>query len=265
MGQFLCGCLFGSVWSFLWLFIWVRLHHWVSDTLTGRTRVRTKAATEMLIRRRLNTLKKPVEEYELTVDVVLVPSNKNMADRLTRVPQRCFTAMKMKNGPKPLIGAIHVDELNAEKIMAIHRSSGHPGLRRTTYFVRRISPATPRAASKMAIRTCEECQSIDPAPVHWGKETLKVDDNWQRKGMDITRYSVHLFQTLTDCGPSSFSIWRQLARQDSVSVIRGPPHELLTYNDTAFCRREFKAFANDWGVNLWFRCAYVPAGNGIAE
>ena len=68
--------------------------HAPSDTLTGRTRVRTKAATEMLIRRWLNTLKKLVEEYDLTVDVVLFPSNKNMADRLTRVPQRWFTAMK---------------------------------------------------------------------------------------------------------------------------------------------------------------------------
>ena len=62
--------------------------------------MRTKAAIEMLIRRRLNTLKKLVEEYELTVDGVLVPSNKNMADRLTKVPQRWFTAMKMENGPK---------------------------------------------------------------------------------------------------------------------------------------------------------------------
>ena len=77
---------------------------------SGRTRVRTKSAKEMLIRGRLNILKKLVGEYELTVNVVLVPSNKNMADRLTRVPQRWFTAIKMENGPKPLIGAIHVDE-----------------------------------------------------------------------------------------------------------------------------------------------------------
>ena len=111
----------------------VCVHHWVSDTRTGRTRVRIKAATEMLIRRRLNTLKKLVEEYELTVYVVLIPSNKNMADQLTRVSQRWFTAMKMENGPKPLIGAIHVDELNVDQIMAIHRSSGHLVLRRTSW------------------------------------------------------------------------------------------------------------------------------------
>ena len=50
--------------------------------------------------------------------------------------------------------------------MAIHRSSGYPGVRRTIYFVRRICPATPKAAVKMAIRTCEECQSIDPTRAH---------------------------------------------------------------------------------------------------
>ena len=71
------------------------------------TQVHTKVATEMLIRRRLNTLKKLVEEYELTM--VLVPSNKNMANGLTRVPQRWFTAIKMENGPKPLIGALHIE------------------------------------------------------------------------------------------------------------------------------------------------------------
>ena len=104
----------------------------------------------------------------------------------------------MANGPKPLIGAIHVDELDADQIMAIHRSSEHSGVWHTTYFVRRICPATPRAAVKMAIRTCEECQSIDPAPVHWEKGTLEVDDKWQRLGMDITHYGAHHFLTPTD-------------------------------------------------------------------
>ena len=222
----------------------------------------------MLIRRQLNTLKKLVEEYELIVGMVLVPSNKNMANRLMRVPQQWFTAIKMENGPKSLICAIHVDELDADQIMAIHRSSGHPGVQHTTYSVRRICPATPRAAVKITIRTCEECPSTSPL----GKGTLEVDDNWQR--MDITHYGAHHFLMLTDCGPLRFSIWRQLARQDSASMIRqletvffehGPPHKLFRDNDTAFCSRKFRAFANDWGVNFRFRCAYVPAWNGIAE
>ena len=92
--------------------------------------------------------------------------------------------------------------------------------------------------------------------------------------MDITHYVARHFLTLTDCGPSRFSIWKQLARQDSVTVIRqleavfferGPPHELLSDNDPAFCSSEFRAFAREWKINLRFRCAYAPAGNVIAE
>ena len=110
-----------------------------------------------------------------------------------RVPQRWFTAIKMDNGPKPLISAIHMDELDVDQIMAIHRSSGHLGVRCTTDFVRKICPVIPRAAAKMAIRTCEECQSIHQAPVHCEKGTWKVDDNWQGSGMDITHYGAHHF------------------------------------------------------------------------
>ena len=193
----------------------------------------TKAVTEMLMRRRLNTLKKLVEEYELTV--VLFLSNKNMADQLTRVPQRWFPAIKMENGLTPLTSTIHVDELDTDQIMAIHRISGHLGVWRTTYFVRRICPATPRAAVKMAITTCEECQSIDSAPVHREKGTLEEDDNWQRLGIDITHYGAHHFLTLTDCGLSHFSIggnWQDKTRQlETVFFECGPPHKLFTDND----------------------------------
>ena len=92
--------------------------------------------------------------------------------------------------------------------------------------------------------------------------------------MDITHHGVYHFLTITDCGPSQFSVWRQLAQQDSASVIRqleevfferGPPRELLTDNDTAFRSKEFRTFADAWGVSLRFCCAYAPAGNGIAE
>ena len=63
-----------------------------------------------------------------------------------------------------------------------------------------VDTKTPRAAVKIAIRTCEECQSIGPAPVHWEKGTLKVGNNWQRVGMNITHYGAHHFLTLIDCG-----------------------------------------------------------------
>ena len=101
-----------------------------------------------------------------------------------------------------------------------------------------------------------------------------MNSNWQKLGMDTTHYSTHHFLMLMDCGPSCFSIWKQLARQDSVSVIHqleavffecGPPHEILMNNDTTFHSKEFKAFAHEWGIHWRFCCAYTPAGNGIAE
>ena len=46
---------------------------------------------------------------------------------------------------------------------------------------------------------------------------------------------------------------------------KGPPAELLTDNGAAFSRVEFGRFAENWGIQLRFRCAYVPPGNGIVE
>lgn len=57
-----------------------------SHTLTGEALIHTKAANEMLIRRQLNTLEKLVDEYSLSIDDMLVKSNENQADKLTRVP-----------------------------------------------------------------------------------------------------------------------------------------------------------------------------------
>ena len=49
----------------------VTVYYWVSETLTGKARVKTKASSDMLIRRRLGTLKSLIEEYQLDLDVTL--------------------------------------------------------------------------------------------------------------------------------------------------------------------------------------------------
>ena len=72
---------------------------WISDALTGKARVRTKAENEMLIRRRLDTIIKLVKEYALSMNVSLVKSSQNKADRLTRVPQKWLDATKRNTGP----------------------------------------------------------------------------------------------------------------------------------------------------------------------
>ena len=52
--------------------------------------------------------------------------------------------------------------------------------------------------------------------------------------------------------PALFGSWR-------------PCFELLTDNATTFSGEAFSRFAERWGVRMRFRCAYVPAGNGIVE
>ena len=62
-------------WKASVIYLWTDsacVHWWISDTLTGKARVRTKAASEMLIRRRLSTLQELAVEYRLTIDVALV-------------------------------------------------------------------------------------------------------------------------------------------------------------------------------------------------
>ncbi|MPC30392.1 hypothetical protein E2C01_023655 [Portunus trituberculatus] len=66
----------------------VTVHRWISDSLSGKSRLRTKAASEMLIRQRISLVTSLVDECGLQVQVSLVLSESNKADALTRVPQR---------------------------------------------------------------------------------------------------------------------------------------------------------------------------------
>ena len=48
------------------------MHQWITDALSGKARLTTRASSEMLIRRQLSTLVKNIREYNLTMDAVLV-------------------------------------------------------------------------------------------------------------------------------------------------------------------------------------------------
>ena len=243
------------------------VHQWVSDGLTGKSRLKTKAANEMLIRRRVAIVIALVEEYNLHVTVSLVPSHENKADSLTRVPEKWLRKVPQA------VGAV-VDDSASEIIKRVHHEVGHPGVRRTWYFVRRHGSDVSRRLVSDVVRNCEVCKSIDPAPVKWQKGDLGVRKVWQRVGMDITHYRGQHYLTLIDCGPSRFAIWRRIRMQTSESVIeqlesvfceRGAPDEILTDNDTAFKSKRFAEFARTWGVRMRFRCAYAASGNGVVE
>ena len=64
------------------------VYHWISNALSGKVRLKTKASSETLIRRRVDTVKALVDEYGLILDIEIVRSECNRADALTRVSRK---------------------------------------------------------------------------------------------------------------------------------------------------------------------------------
>ncbi|KFD63395.1 hypothetical protein M514_24416 [Trichuris suis] len=247
------------------------VHRWLNDSLSGRTRLKTKAASEMLIRRRMATILALVEEHNLNLGVTLVRFAENRADALTRVPRRWLTPTERTEVAACVSAAAsQTDQLIAE----IHCTSGHPGVKRTLYFAKRRDPTVSKKCVSRVVSNCHICRSIDPAPVKWRHGNLGVERIWQRVSIDVTQFRGKAYLTLIDCGPSRFAIWRPLKYHTSVDICeqlesifceRGAPDELLADNDTAFRSQIFSKLVERWNLRLRFRCAYAPSGNGIIE
>ena len=148
-----------------------------------------------------------------------------------RVPQRCFDLVKKRVEPS---------KHNFDWIRSFYHRSGHPGVMRTLYFVRQVDPTVSKASVRTVVRNCEKCQSIDPPPTLWPTGKLDISDTWSRVGMDETHYQGSHYLSLIDCGPTWFSIWCHLRRQDVTSIVshlenlfceRGVKAEMLTDND----------------------------------
>ena len=122
------------------------VHCWVLDTLSGQTRVCTKAPSEILIRCWLATLRKLAAEYELDIDVGLVKSHDN---QLTRVPWQWLEEIRTVVEPQKT--ACRAAE-NVACIQAMHRSSRHSGMKQTLYFVKLVNSRVPRAAMQVVVR-----------------------------------------------------------------------------------------------------------------
>ena len=250
------------------------VYHWISNALSGKVRLKTKASSGMLIRRRVDTIKALVDEYGLALDIELVRSECNRADTLTRVSQKWLGKPNGCEKPTVAVCGGAIESLSDERIARIHEETGHHGIKRTLYFSRKLSPAVTRKDVRRVVKACQVCQSIDPAPVKWARGELNVDEIWHRVGMDVTHVNGCHYLTLIDCGPTRFAVWRRLQRQDTDSVIqqlelvffeRGAPVELLTDNDPAFRSGAFTQFAERWALRVRFRCAYVASGNGVTE
>ncbi|KFD60909.1 LOW QUALITY PROTEIN: hypothetical protein M514_26898 [Trichuris suis] len=246
------------------------VHRWVFDGISGKAGLKTKAAGEMLIRRRIDTILSLVQEYDLHLKVTLVKSAESRADALTRVPRDW---LKLREAAAPAECALDVDSDVERRTAEVHHTAGHPGIRRTLYFVRRSEPTVTRRQVKSVVANCEACQSIDPSPIRWKPGSLSVEV-WQRLAMDVTHCGGQAYLTLIDSGPSRFTVWCPLKHHSSAAVVdqleavfyeRGAPEEILADNDTAFRSRLFTQLAAKWDVHLRYQCAHVPSGNGIVE
>ena len=83
----------------------VCVYHCLTDALTGRARVRTKAASKILVRRRLTILQQLIREYGLHIDVTFVASEQNLADELTRMPRKWLELIRHRSDSSPLMCA----------------------------------------------------------------------------------------------------------------------------------------------------------------
>ena len=146
---------------------------------------------------------------------------------------------------------------------------------RTLYLSRcKWGDAVQRDDVVSVVRECQVCRRVDPAPVRWDHGELSVEETWSRLASDITHYGGIPYLTFVDCGPSRFSIWRQLRNETAEAVIklteqifyeRGPPKELLTDNGPCYVSEKFKQFMSKWNIDHIFSCAHRQQGNGIVE
>ncbi len=245
------------------------VHSWVTSLLNGDRPLRVKGLGEALVRRRLSLIGDIVKEYAVVASISLVQSQCNKADALTRVPRTWLAGTTT-------MCATMTEELQPGPDLAALHAQHHFGTDRTLYLAQRCYPeaSIARRDVEAVVRGCHRCKSIDPAPVRWDSGKLDVATNWYRVACDVTHYGGDMYLSLVDCGPSRFAIWRRIAAEGAAEVVRqfeeifrerGPPWQLLLDNSATFRGTALQSLCTKWGVDLVFRAAYRPSGNGIVE
>ncbi|KAG1647531.1 hypothetical protein GQR58_030521 [Nymphon striatum] len=236
---------------------------WMDNTVEGHRRVRTKGASEMLIKRRLGVIRDTITEFGLTVTVRFVSTTENKADRMTRVPKKWLGHRDTGEEGADVSAALATGESVEDAIWAAHLPH-HLGVDRTLYLARQIRSNLTREQVKRELVGCEACQRIDPARREENlvaQGSLAVDGNWRRVAVDVTHYGAKHYLSMVDCGPSRFAIWRRLSSETAASIIaqlqgivieRGPCDEFLLDNSTAFRSAAVEQFADEWGISLRF-------------
>ena len=242
------------------------VYGWVKLILTEERRVKTKGAAEMLVKRRLGILKNLIEEFNLRINIHLVPTLKNKADILTRVKKSWL----LREEDDCEEGNVCAGAVNLREVHDLH----HMGVERSLFLARKLDPTVARQAVRKVVRTCSRCQSIDPAPVSHERGEIGIRDNWKRLAIDVTHYRQIPYLSMVDCGPGRFAVWRELRREtaeciaselEEVFLERGPVEEVLMDNATAFRSETLRELFDRWKIQPFIRNAYRADGNGIVE
>lgn len=256
-------------WKFSKLFIMTdsaTVYGWITSVLTNSHKPKVCGLSEMLVKRRLQIVKEMRDLYNVEMTISLVKSANNKADSLTRVKDDWIRERKTKNNDV-LCTSI---PLNIKDIHDKH----HFGTYKTLYCCQKFGLNPSFDDVKAVIEQCERCTTIDPAPIRWSKGNLEVEQTWKRLACDTTTYNGKSYLSVIDCGPSRFTIWRQVASEESHVIAkelfsifseRGPPEELLMDNSRSFRSKDVEKACEIFCVRRVFRCAYRPAGNGIVE
>ena len=242
------------------------VYSWIKSVITEEKRVHTKGAGEMIVKRRLGILKEFLQEFELELQVTIVPTEKNKADDLTRVNKAWLIYKKGEDEEC-------ADTFCAANLSELHNCH-HMGVDRTLYLARKIDPEVTRGDVKRVVQSCERCQTIDPSPVIHDVGEVSVSKNWIRLAIDVTHYRHEPYLSMVDCGPGRLAVWRKLRRESAEEIVeeleglfceRGPVNEVLMDNGTVFHSRLLIEMLDRWNVRRLYRAAYRPSGNGIVE
>ena len=88
-------------------------------------------------------------------------------------------------------------------------------LDRSLYLARLVDPSVKRECVEFVVKSCRQCQTIDPAPSHHVPGEISVPENRARRALDVTHFQGRAYLTVVDCEPSWFAVWWEVVLENA--------------------------------------------------